>query len=429
MLRKLAPTSIAAAEIDGLTIHSFLGESRKNSKKKQTRTFRPGDTKLENEWRHVKYLIIDEISMVGLSLLARLNRIVKTAKHINSDIPFGVLDRPLYHSCTSSEQITERQIDMQCAQKLISQMNCVVELSQQMRTEDLRYLELLNRLRSGQSTIEDYQLLCTRIIGNPKLQASLRQKPWNEAPILVFRNTLRTQINNRAVLNKAMEMGLRPMLCVAQDYFQGKIIDDLPLRKTILELPDNKTEHLPGYLPLVPGMPVLLTENVATELGLSNGTRGIFHQLVYEESSADIQFQDKNFPTNTKFITQPKYALVEFLNCKLDSELAELQAKIIPIPISEQTFLFDVKELLAENVAKVAKMNKKTTKISIKRKALPLIPAYSMTTHKRQGQTLGKIIIDLVMPPGPVEVASVYVPLSRVKRLDDLLIIRPFEFA
>ncbi|CAM2727278.1 unnamed protein product [Rotaria socialis] len=231
MLRKLAPTPIAAAEIDGLTIHSFLGESRKNSKK----------------------------------------------------------------NCVSSEQITERQIDMQCAQKLISQVNCVVELSQQMRTEDLRYLELLNRLRSGQSTIEDYQLLCTRIIGNPKLQASLRQKPWNEAPILIFRNTLRTHINNRAVLNKAMEMGLRPMVCVAQDYFQGKIIDDLRLRKTILELYDNKAEHLPGYLPLVPGMPVLLTENMATELGLSNGTRGIFHQLVYEESSADIQFQDKNF--------------------------------------------------------------------------------------------------------------------------------------
>ncbi|CAF3333769.1 unnamed protein product, partial [Rotaria socialis] len=442
---KLAPTSIAAAEIDGLTIHSFLGESRKNSKKKQTRTFRPGDTKLENEWRHVKYLIIDEMSMVGLSLLARLNRIEKTAKHTNSDIPFGgvnviffgdylqyspVLDRPLYHSCASSEQSTERQIDMQCAEKLISQMNCVVELSQQMRTEDLRYLELLNRLRSGQSTIEDYQLLCTRIIGNPKVQASLRQKPWDEVGSNTsFSSTLRTQINNRAVLNKAMEMGLRPMVCVAQDCFQRKIIDDLRLRKTTLELPDNKTEHLPGYLPVVPGRPVLLTENVSTELGLSNGTREIFHRLVYEESSADIQFQDKNFPTNTKFVTQPKYALVEFPNCKLDSELAELQTKIIPISISEQTFLFDVKELLAENVAKAAKINKKTTKISIKRKALPLIPAYSMTTHKSQGQTLGKIIIDLAMPPGPVEIASVYVPLSRVKRLDDLLIIRPFEFA
>ncbi|CAF2182230.1 unnamed protein product, partial [Rotaria magnacalcarata] len=211
MLRKLAPTSIAAAEIDGLTIHSFLGEGCKNAKKKQTRTFRPGDTKLENEWRHVKYLIIDE--------------------------------------------------------------------------------------------------------------------------------------------------------------------------------------------------------------------------MIYEESSADIQFQDKNFPANTKFITQLKYALVEFPNCKLDSELAELQTKIIPISISEQTFLFDIKELLVDNVAKAAKINKKTTKISVKRKALPLIPAYSMTTHKSQGQTLSKIIIDLVMPPGPVEVASVYVPLSRVKRRDDLLIGRSFDFA
>ena len=33
------------------------------------------------------------------------------------------------------------------------------------------------------------------------------------------------------------------------------------------------------------------------------------------------------------------------------------------------------------------------------------------------------------MPPGPIEVASVYVPLSRVKRLEDLIILRPFDFA
>ncbi|CAF1689862.1 unnamed protein product, partial [Adineta ricciae] len=128
-----------------------------------------------------------------------------------------------------------------------------------MRTEDVRYLELLNRLRSERSTREDYQLLCSRIIGSPNLKTSLRQSPWNEAPILVFRNTVRTQINNRAVLNKAIELGVTPIVCVAQDYVKGGIIDDPRLRKAILELSDNRTGHLPGYLPLVTGMPVLLT--------------------------------------------------------------------------------------------------------------------------------------------------------------------------
>ena len=222
-------------------------------------------------------------------------------------------------------------------------------------------------------------------------------------------------------------MGVTPTVCIAQDCIQGKNIEDSRLRKVFLELPDNRTEYLPGYLPLVSGMPVLLTENIATELGLSNGTRGIFRQLVYDKCSVDVQFNDKNFPANTKFITHPKYALVEFPNCKLGSELSELQPKTVPIAVTEQTFLYDVKDLLTDTLAKAAKINKRTTKISVKRKALPLIPAYSMTTHKSQGQTLAKIIIDLVMPPGPVELASVYVPLSRVKRLEDLLIIRPFQ--
>ena len=81
--------SIEAAEIDRLTIYSFLGEYRNKSKKKPTQTYRPDDINLENKWCHVKYLIIDEMSMVELSLLARLNRIVKTANHLNSEVPFG----------------------------------------------------------------------------------------------------------------------------------------------------------------------------------------------------------------------------------------------------------------------------------------------------------------------------------------------------
>ncbi|KAF8344842.1 hypothetical protein F5887DRAFT_837590, partial [Amanita rubescens] len=49
-----------------------------------------------------------------------------------------------------------------------------------------------------------------------------------------------------------------------------------------------------------------------------------------------------------------------------------------------------------------------------------------MTAHKSQGQTLNKAIVDLKDTRGT---EAPYVMLSRVRRLDDLLILRPFPFA
>ncbi|CAF1293661.1 unnamed protein product [Adineta ricciae] len=66
--------------------------------------------------------------------------------------------------------------------------------------------------------------------------------------------------------------------------------------------------------------------------------------------------------------------------------------------------------------------------LSIKRRALPLVPAYSITTHKSQGQTLNKVVINLKLPNDTDDIAAVYVPLSRVKRLDDLIILRHFDY-
>ncbi|CAF4095943.1 unnamed protein product [Rotaria magnacalcarata] len=68
-LRKLAPTSVAAAEIEGMTIHSFLGYGR-NRKSKSKVINRPGQMTHENAWRFVEYVILDEMSMVGISFLA-----------------------------------------------------------------------------------------------------------------------------------------------------------------------------------------------------------------------------------------------------------------------------------------------------------------------------------------------------------------------
>ena len=152
-LRKLAPTSVAAAEIDGMTIRSFLGDRRnRKAKPKGMDRARPGQTVLENTWRLVEYIILDEMSMVGLSLLARLNKLIATAKHSDpmtsmggvNVILFGdyiqyspVFDKPLYYDFSttvidkarsSSKLPTEKVIQQKSARALILHINCVVIL-------------------------------------------------------------------------------------------------------------------------------------------------------------------------------------------------------------------------------------------------------------------------------------------------------------
>jgi hypothetical protein len=62
---------------------------------------------------------------------------------------------------------------------------------------------------------------------------------------------------------------------------------------------------------------------------------------------------------------------------------------------------------------KLVNAKKLKNTIVVKRKRSSPLPAYSIMTHKSQGQMLPKIIIDLNIPPKMAEVASAYAPLSR----------------
>ena len=98
---------------------------------------------------------------------------------------------------------------------------------------------------------------------------------------------------------------------------------------------------------------------------------------------------------------------------------------LVPIPLMEQTFRIDIGDILPKD--KTPKSNQNAI-LSIKRRALPLVPAYSITTHKSQSQTLNNVVIDLKLPNENDDIAAIYVPLSRVKRLVDLIILRHFDY-
>ena len=65
--------------------------------------------------------------------------------------------------------------------------------------------------------------------------------------------------------------------------------------------------------------------------------------------------------------------------------------------------------------------------IQVTRTQLPIVPAFAITTYKAQGLTMNKIVVDLQVPLGTSQVASIYVPLSRVKIAEDVAIFRSFD--
>ena len=160
-------------------------------------------------------------------------------------------------------------------------------------------------------------------------------------------------------MHRAVETKQKLFVCVAQDICQGKAIEDPTLMTKLLALSDSKTEYLPGYLPLVPGIPVILTQNIAIELGLINGSNGIFQQLVYQADFVTTDNLSDNFSLDAQYVHQPTYALIEMAKSKIECQLTDLQSNLIPILLVEQTFRININELIPKD-----KHNQSCTSIS-----------------------------------------------------------------
>ena len=185
--------------------------------------------------------------------------------------------------------------------------------------------------------------------------------------------------------------------------YHDVILSNRYYRKKLLSethLSDNKTELLPGFLPLVPNMPVILTDNIARELGLSNGTQGIFHELVYDDKEDPVTFNMNNaiFPSNSIYVRKPLYALVEMNSSQVETNLDGLQPNLIPISLVKKEFSISIKQLLGP-LLEQRSGRKAPDMIYETRTQLPIVPAFAIATYKAQGLTMGKIVVDLQLPP------------------------------
>ena len=107
----------------------------------------------------------------------------------------------------------------------------------------------------------------------------------------------------------------------------------------------------------------MLLNNAWREAGLVNGATGKIHKIIYDE--------------NTKPPDLPRVVLTEIPQFKGQGLKGMGVDKIVPITPLTRTW--------NEN------------KTACSRTTFPLVPAYAITIHKSQGQTLDQILLDLSM--------------------------------
>lgn len=409
-IRLSAFTGVAARNIRGMTLHSALSLSQFTAVQKSAQS--RGKRDLIAMWQGVDYLIIDEVSMLGCALLHDINAALCEAKE-NTNLFGGiniifagdfaqlppVAETKLY-ACVggkSFRRATKKTEKAMLGKLLWLSVQTVVILSEQRRQsgpENNRFVALLDRLRRGSCTIEDYELLQTRLI--TECNPNWSDPELSVAAVLVSQNAVKDKLNEMGARAFAARSGQELHWYYAADSRNGKSIDDMDLLNHLRELPTSNTNQRLGKMPLVIGMPVMITHNFDVGNGIVNGSRGTLTEIRYTIDS------DGNRHATSCVVHIP-----DMTGPPLDG----LEVKHAAV--------------LEEKVKMIFTHPHSLKKCTIERTQLPLVPAFAMTAHKAQGQTMNKVVLDL---EGCRGTEAPYVMLSRAKSLDGVHILRPFKF-
>lgn len=397
-------TGVAARNISGMTLHSALNLDKRS---------KGNGSKAQHDqaalWEGVDYLFIDEVSMIGCKLLLQVSEALGMAKG-NKSTPFGgvnvifagdfaqlppVGQSRLFSHLNTATVGTKRGQDNVFGKLLWLSVRTVVLLVEVMRqsgSENDRFVELLGRLRQGTCTRSDFDLLNTRVIGNTTPDWS--DPAWSGAPVIVSDNDVKDALNEKAAEAFAQQTGRELHWYYASDKRNGKEINDEALKTKLGSLHSGQTHHRLGKIPLVIGMPVMISQNFDVGAGVVNGCTGVLKDVRYRVGS------DGRRHAISCVVYAPS-TTGESLPYLADRHVVALEDSV------DMDFVHPYSK----------------RRCRVKRTQLPIIPAFAMTTHKAQGQTLSNVIIDIESCRGT---EAPYVMVSRVKTLAGLLILRPF---
>lgn len=382
----LAPTGIAAVNIGGQTIHSWFSFPARPVDYASMKTLTPQfDLPKIMVWKRIKYIIIDEISMVRADMMDQMYQFCQKnfpglAFAGKKLIMVGDMDQlpPVVSSEEEKAMIASRY-----RSEFFFSANCWkdakgfpnpyedpferVMLTKVWRQKDPEFVELLNNIKHNKLAPFDLDKMNRKLVRDGRLNPT-------DGIMLCGTNAIALEVNTYMIQSLPGE----PVTLAGtlQGDFNEK---DCPVEKV---------------LSLKPGCRIMTMRNSNDPDNLYyNGSLGEFIEM-YERQEFGMDGEDLGLSTcmrvkldNGNTVTVP---LVEFENVKFAYD--EDKDKIVHTKVGS-FFQFPIKL------------------------------AYAITIHKSQGQTFDKVIIDLGR--GAFAHGQVYVALSRCTTMEGITLRKP----
>ncbi|KAJ8516236.1 hypothetical protein ONZ45_g6447 [Pleurotus djamor] len=426
MLLKSAYTGIAASLIDGKTTH-VIGMISLTNKPMNDETKK----KLQQFWQSKQYLIIDEVSMISKAFFAALSRNISIGKAgKETDASFGGVNvilagdfhqfppvglgtnQALFHP---SNPLVD-SLPSQTGRKIYEEFTTVVLLKEQMRVTDPVWNDFLRHLRIGQVKEHHVTMLQQLVMSDPSCQdTSLNSPGWKDAALVTPRHAVREPWNKSALRKDCAERGEQIYVCPAEDTIRKRPPTRLERyviaqRRTARKDSFARRRDLPKRIELAKGMKVMVTTNLATDLDITNGARGVIVDIILHPDEPPVADDPI---VKLKYL--PSYILVKLFRTRA-TQLDGLEESIIPVEPLTQSFRIKVDS------------NGKERQATVKRRQYPVTAAYAFTDYRSQGQTIPYVIVDISRPPGPpLSLFNVYVALSRSSGRDTIRLLRNFD--
>ncbi|EIM85734.1 uncharacterized protein STEHIDRAFT_27417, partial [Stereum hirsutum FP-91666 SS1] len=235
--------------------------------------------KLQRFFLHVRYLIIDEYSMIGKTVFAALSRNIGIGKQQagdpTSERSFGGIREEALYWPSNTYDSTESQL----GRAIFDEFREVVILREQMRVTDTVWRDFLRNLRFGRVQPEDITMLRGQLLG-----------------LVTPRHAVRLKWNDHAVQQHCADSGCRRFVIRADDTVKDRRgRRDLTLRekvdvqrKRLNATRADGRNQLPDCIDVAIGMKVMVTTNVETDLDITNGARGTVVGIVLHEAEPPI---------------------------------------------------------------------------------------------------------------------------------------------